>query len=519
MDQIAFAMLHARVEAELMKIPGVVGVGFGVKERDGDVTDIVAFRVYVKAKRPPGELDRADLIPEEIGGYPTDVLEMQSSVLLHCQDISTHSPLISGISLTNFKNGANASAGTLGFFATVDGLAGPKNVVLVSNNHVLCDGAVKDDVIYQPSFLPQPNGTIPLNGTPGQQNPIGKIYDVGKLGDIDFAYSGEPTAKYFVDCASALLDIKLSSWCKTNCGISYKNEVRILNINGNSKIASVARVKQSDVDAPGDITVYKVGRTTSRTKGIILDALKPAGELRGHNGQVLGTFAGRVIEIKVTEPNCNGIMEFADSGDSGSALIDEQNRLIGIVFSGNVNDHSKANACHIHPVLAQLKITAITSANPPIGPAGEARADASGSFAYGINEAIPLRDRLRASPRGAHYYAEALRHCDEVLGLVNECRPVTVAWHRGKGPDFLAHAANNLRNPDHMIPSAIEGVSREMLLRRLAEELRANGGYSLNATIDRYFDEALGLINRFDDLRDLACEFEREEAETRDGTS
>ncbi len=50
MDQKELAALHAEAEAELKKIPGVIGVGYGLKEINGKTTDQIAFRVYVRKK-------------------------------------------------------------------------------------------------------------------------------------------------------------------------------------------------------------------------------------------------------------------------------------------------------------------------------------------------------------------------------------------------------------------------------------------------------------------------------------
>jgi hypothetical protein len=59
-------------EAELLALPGVVGVDVGRKYVDGKKTDVIAIRVYVeKKKEVPAKL----AIPKEIRGVPTDVIE------------------------------------------------------------------------------------------------------------------------------------------------------------------------------------------------------------------------------------------------------------------------------------------------------------------------------------------------------------------------------------------------------------------------------------------------------------
>ena len=63
------------IVSRLMAIPGVTGVEFGPKEVQGEELETLAFRVRVKRKKPLIELPREEVIPSDIGGIPTDVLE------------------------------------------------------------------------------------------------------------------------------------------------------------------------------------------------------------------------------------------------------------------------------------------------------------------------------------------------------------------------------------------------------------------------------------------------------------
>lgn len=62
-------------ENELLEIPGVVGVDIGQKKVDGKPTTIIAIRLYVKKKLTEEEIPAAEVIPKEIEGIPTDVIE------------------------------------------------------------------------------------------------------------------------------------------------------------------------------------------------------------------------------------------------------------------------------------------------------------------------------------------------------------------------------------------------------------------------------------------------------------
>ena len=59
-------------EAELLGLPGVVGVDVGYKQVGGRETDVPAIRVYVRSKR---DVPEGDAVPRQIGNVPTDVIE------------------------------------------------------------------------------------------------------------------------------------------------------------------------------------------------------------------------------------------------------------------------------------------------------------------------------------------------------------------------------------------------------------------------------------------------------------
>jgi len=65
--------VKAAHEAELMRKANVVGVGIGLRQRDGKYTGELALIVSVTRKVPPEELDAEDLVPQEIDGVPVDV--------------------------------------------------------------------------------------------------------------------------------------------------------------------------------------------------------------------------------------------------------------------------------------------------------------------------------------------------------------------------------------------------------------------------------------------------------------
>src|SRR5262245_66429774 len=106
----------------------------------------------------------------------------------------------------------------------------------------------------------------------------------------------------------------------------------------------------------------------------------------------------RFIEITATQTNCNGEVRFGDHGDSGSAVINAQGKVVGLLYSVSKNNIAIGYACHIHPVLNKLGVSAITNANPP--PAAITRADVTVNLDGSAIQTPILRERFLACPVG-----------------------------------------------------------------------------------------------------------------------
>lgn len=65
--------VKAAHEADLMSKPNVVGVGIGLRQREGLPTEEPAIIVSVTHKVPAAQLDPWEVIPCELEGMPVDV--------------------------------------------------------------------------------------------------------------------------------------------------------------------------------------------------------------------------------------------------------------------------------------------------------------------------------------------------------------------------------------------------------------------------------------------------------------
>lgn len=121
-------------QEQLLALANVVGVGTGLRIRNGKSTDEICVQVFVERKLAPEALDARQTVPARVPGYEganvrTDVVEALVPDAL--QDTTRYRPVPGGCSI---GPEATVSAGTLGGWAC-DQL--DETTVLVSNNHVL----------------------------------------------------------------------------------------------------------------------------------------------------------------------------------------------------------------------------------------------------------------------------------------------------------------------------------------------------------------------------------------------
>lgn len=136
------------VEDDLLARPGVTGVAVGYREVGGKRTDEIVIRVYVEAKRPAGDLSSGDLIPAEIQGHRTDVIEAQAPT--HTALTDRVRPLPCGVWIIRPPD----SAGTIGLFVRYHKPGTSKvepTIYLLTNHHILYPAGhtILDENVYQ----------------------------------------------------------------------------------------------------------------------------------------------------------------------------------------------------------------------------------------------------------------------------------------------------------------------------------------------------------------------------------
>lgn len=483
-------VLDAGAEAKLRAIAGVVHVSVGLKERDGQLLkNQLCIRVYVKRKKSRHELSAAELIPVDVEGIPTDV-NMIGEFDFH-SDNTRYRPIKSGIEITNriidLDNAGSKtriSAGTLGCIAVDQ----TDNVpVLLSNWHVLfANTGQEGDKVFQPAPTSLP--ALSLSDLPFRPSD-----DADRIAVIR-----RNAISQKVDGAIAAIDI--SSCCRC-CGIHYSNEINGLSIAGRPPRNTIV----GDQPAVSGMTVFKVGRSTLRTEGLVIDDKYPSFSI---------TLDGTTytFDSQIAIQNVDQTLPFSGHGDSGSVVISLDNKIVGLVFGGGRNVTvggvirpfvSIAN--HIADVLSELKIrieyssdVVLTAATTSIDlPRSEEQLHVPEFYRA-------FREHLESHEQTALIINLGRQHQAEVAYLVNHCRPVTVTWRRSQGPAWLAAVIGAVRDGHYKLPPAIKGVTLEQALGRMRAVLSQHGSAELNQSLRRTeADELIKVTRNCGDVNEM----------------
>jgi len=296
----------------LLNKENVTGVSRGLRvDEDGNVvSDEEVWVVTVKEKKDEFELSSSDVVPKSIDGVDTivrDFGEIKAQGELEVHKKKTR-PLEGGISF-GLQDGPS---GTLGV-----SLESENKFYLLSNNHVIADtndAQIGSDLI-QPSSADSDRANycgeleryVKINF---KENSLSKPGILSKLcqffsslfgGDSSSSKVLENDLKYNqVDCALG----ELRS-CSTKV-----NEVL--------KVGKIKGIRKPELG----MSVKKVGRSSGVTEGRIIqmDATIEVGFSFGRKAM----FEDQIVTTPISSP-----------GDSGSVVLDEDNYLVGLLFSGS----------------------------------------------------------------------------------------------------------------------------------------------------------------------------------------
>jgi hypothetical protein len=411
------------------------------------------------------------------------------------RDNGTHRPLQAGIAVSTKKN----TYGTLGWFATLDA---DNTALILTNKHVFWDTTNETVIESKPAAQPmvdEPSRCCCCEC--GGDNVVGDTL----IGVRNLA----PPADTSVDAAIA----RIKSEFAADISLTITND----------STDQVLTVSGTGVATVGD-TVRKVGARSAFTRGTVVHvgdaAAAPAdpdgtGTITVLTGQVLVVpDAGETYEVRDSANNCK--RAFSNNGDSGSVIINAADEIIALLYGGDPDDASVdvTFACDIDDVLDAMSdngfaITLRTS--PADGRAAYARTDAVAlmhrrrRLATEVPVAEPnIFERLRDANRQSLLAWLYERHHREVLGLINQRRAVTVAWHRAQGPAYVAALSRASRVEQYRVPFEIDGADRAALLRAMEATLMEHGSAALQHDIRRHRDELMALVFQWHTVAELA---------------
>lgn len=477
--QESFLAVYDDVQKELLQLPDVVGVGIGLKEVAGKLTDQICFRVYLWDKKAASEIPSEQLIPNTIKGFATDVLKVynlkHNADFVERRDISQHRPLTGGVAISTkimSTKSEYGEFGTLGWFAKKisDG-----STVVLTNAHVLYPDLYNEmppTVLTETDKLSQPK------------------YD--KTCCCEYNVIGE-----------RLIGIKTMD---VDCGLGRINSDEAISlVIANRATTKTLKVEGTDTAIVGE-KVQKIGARSGYTQGVVVDIggavagpkiILPDGkETRIRPNQIIIWPADTETYV---DDHWGRQIAFGNEGDSGSVVLDSENKIIGLFFSSDEKSTNKTIgiANHIALVLKNLKDHGheIELKKSPAG----------GSVGMFYQTATPPKISLEGLVRESTTTVAALirKHRIEIAELIDRCRPVTVCWQRKHGPAFVAAVLRSTREPSYVLPTEINGITRLDLLLNMSLVLSHYGSPSLKEDLGEHGLAVLKELSEADNVRSV----------------
>lgn len=299
---------------DLFAKPNVVGVGVGEKVSGGVKTGEVCVVVLVRQKIPAAGLEPEALVPQEVSGLKTDVVQVGELVALQ-ERSDRWRPAPGGVSIGHYQ----ITAGTLGCVVR-DRTSGTR--LILSNNHVMANSnnASPGDAILQPG--PYDGGTVSTD----------TIAHLERFCPIDFN-----TAP--ADCNLANLYTSMGNTLARWLGSHHRLQAFQINPQAVNLVdAAVARpLNDSDIlneileigtvsgviEATLGMAVRKSGRTTGFTTGtvIVINATVNV----SYGPDLAATFENQLVATPMSQ-----------GGDSGSLVVAANaSKAVGLLFAGS----------------------------------------------------------------------------------------------------------------------------------------------------------------------------------------
>jgi hypothetical protein len=475
--------IKERAAREFMTRPNVTAVGIGGRERAGRPTGEIVIKVFVDRKRPLSDLAVDDVLPVQFEGIPVDVAQLPESRLDTepdpedgdeasdeplgsprmpdgRDDGDKYRPLLGGIQVQTELTGGGT--GTLGCILVHQ--TDPAKVFALTNFHVV-DG--DDD--------PDP--------------------DVTKMGQPTNFSSSTRCCSHIVGTfvAGSRDTVRDAALIQLDPGTQWMAE-----------IVGVGLVTGTHTITPAEAatltySVRKRGARTRLTGGIVeaINATHTTGGVTRNNVIVVRPkFNPAIPDEEITY--------FADHGDSGAVVVNDDNQIVGLHYGGSLDSdlgvrkglalpidvilglfasedgipvsvaiEADEGVVHTVPGPTPLRVPEELSPGLATVPHGvRVLAPAGAHVLPGVSPAAPhllaaVRARLTVTPAGKAVAALWLLHQDELVALVNSDRRVALVWHRCGGPALVQMLVRMVERHDLALPGTVNGQPLTTCLDRI----------------------------------------------------
>jgi len=411
-----------RVRDRLLSFAGVHGVGVGCKFIAGKRTDELAIAVYVHKKVPLNDLPPDQVIPSEIEGFPTDVEELPVAECF--DDTGRYRPLVGGSQLeyTTTEHPApnttvtHFNSGTLGCIARARRTG--KNMIL-TNGHVAA----------------------------GCGDPSIAISAGLRHGQPDDTNDCSCCSKCWATVVGTVVDAKVDP----DAGLIQIDKCVDISPNIREIGAIHGVLTTAQIDALGNQRVQMRGAKTGSVKfGTVSPVSVDSNSICRESDDRPGIVRAYSHAIRV-DADTNNL--FGQRGDSGSAVLDMNGNLVGLLFAGFVgvgNASSYGVVARIDRILSEFQaswdLEVITAQNAAALGASAAAVTAPHAFSA-IENAHPAiegfqpteeelellgraRDEMLATPMGQRVSELIGRHVPEIQVLIRTRKRIAAVWRR-----------------------------------------------------------------------------------------
>ena len=185
-------------------------------------------------------------------------------------------------------------------------------------------------------------------------------------------------------------------------------------------------------------------------------------------------------------PNINPTGRFSDSGDSGSVIVNDSNKVVGLLWGGDnlVPDATFANdQRRLHQVGGNFTIPVPTPLQMQQIFSDTARLDL-------------YKELLQQSEHSREIYSEFINNVEEGIRLVNEHRECMVAWQRLKGPTFISLIKDMDPQAPYVFERSVDGVTAEEMISGMAAAFKKHGSKSLAEAIEKHGEEIRSHVSK-----------------------